>query len=213
MLKVPLRRRFPVLIAMLLVAGGAVIGVLAFGAHAGPYPAPAVDTNPVRNVPDIPPYDFDANPLGDVPGTMIAAVTPTALRSLGAMFPVQVVLPTTANADPDIFVTDSSVQADWQLVVLNYKSSAYGQVQIFERAQGLTQAAIDEWAEPGYCTSCAFDESIVLAGGQRATVLGTPETTTVVHWIQNGVQIDVMGPYSSLSRDDAIKVANDLSVQ
>jgi hypothetical protein len=33
---------------MLLVAGGAVIGVLAFGAHAGPPSARAVDTNPVR---------------------------------------------------------------------------------------------------------------------------------------------------------------------
>lgn len=198
---------------MLVIAGGSVIGALALGAHAGPPPAPAVDTNPARNVPDIPRYDFDANPLGDVPGTKMAAVTSEELRIQEAMFPVRVVLPTTAQADPDLFVTDSSVQADWQLVVLDYKPSAYGQVQIFERAQGLTQAAIDEWAEPGYCTSCVFAESIVLAGGQRATVLGTPETTTVVHWIQNDVQIDVMGPYSSLSRDQAITLANDLSVQ
>lgn len=207
------RRRVPVLITTLVIVGGSVIGVFALGADAGPPAAPAVDTNPARNEADIPHYNFDANPLGDVPGTKTAAVTSAGLRAQGPVFPVRVVLPTTAKANPDLFVTDSRVQADWQLVVLNYKASAYGQLQIFERAQGLTQAAIDEWAKPGYCTSCVFAESVVLAGGQRATVLGTPETTTAVHWIQNGAQIDVVGPYSTLSRDEAIKVANDLSVQ
>jgi hypothetical protein len=118
-----------------------------------------------------------------------------------------------ARAEPTIYITDRTVQADWQMVVLDYQTSAYGRLQIFERAHGATQVIIDQWAEPGYCTSCAFAQSVGLAGGQRATVLGTPQTTTVVQWIQNGVQIDVVGPYSSLSRDDAIAVANDLSVQ
>jgi hypothetical protein len=199
---------------MLIVIGAlvsAVVGLVTLRAHAGPSPEPSIVNNPALEVFDIPAYDFDANPLGDVPGAKVSSVTEPIL--LTTETPVPVVLPKTVGAIPDMYITDPSVQADWQLVVLNYKSSAYGQVQIFERAEGLTQEGIDQWAEPGYCTSCTFAESVVLAGGQRAAVLGTPGSTTVVHWIQKGVQIDVMGPFSTLSRDDAVAVANDLSVQ
>jgi hypothetical protein len=203
-----IRRRFAVLLAALGIGAGVGASFVVLGAHASPVGDPVVDTNPAQNVVDIPPYEFNGTPLGDVPGTVVKPG-----GNLPASLPLQPVLPRTAKADPTIYITDPTVQEDWQLVVLDYDTSAYGRLQIFERAQGMTQPIIDQWAEPGYCTSCAFSESVVLAGGQRATILGTPETTTAVHWIQKGVQIDVVGPYSSLGRDEAVAVANDLSVQ
>jgi hypothetical protein len=127
--------------------------------------------------------------------------------------PFKPVEPTVIKGVPSIFVTNRDAQPDWQMVVLVYGSSNYGPVQIFERTRGFTQAGLDQWSEAGYCTSCSFAESVVLAGGQRATVLGTPETTTAAHWIQDDFQIDVVGPYSSLTRKEAIAIADNLSLQ
>lgn len=171
-------------------------------------PSPRPPEVTIGDGPDLPPYGFGANPLAILTSLRVATLSDAAQH-----VPFTPALPPTPGPPADLFVTDErQTQSDYQTVAAVWRPGDGVPFQVLERsAGGETQASLDQWIQPGYCTSCAFAEPLTLPTGERAIVLGAPGSSTVVKWLHDGVEVTVMGSYDGFPKATAVSLANELA--
>jgi hypothetical protein len=206
----------------LVACGLAVIGVTAAvtrggsAGAAGPWnpststlPSPPATAETGTPPADIPAYDWSANPLA---GFSWGWTTASSLTDASANLPFAVV--TERQATPaTIYLSAAGTPLGQQLAAVVYAKSPWGRFQIFERASGISQSGIDEWASPGYCTSCSDAGPVTLNNGAHGVLMTTPGSATTIEFLHGDEEIDVMGPPSTFTRQAAITIANDLAAQ
>jgi len=212
----PRRTVMTVGLACALVGVGAVstFGTLARSAATGSTPpVPPTSTG-------LPAVDGGAG-AADIPAPAAPAENPLAADS-NAVKPAApatasvagLPMPTIAGAIPTsvLTVSDSVDPINGAQLGLAYNTTPYGPLSVLELTKGFTQAAIDQWASPGYCTTCAVVRSVTLSDGARGVLLGTAGDTIAVHWRHpGGAQVTVYAPYPSVSPDAILAAANAIA--
>lgn len=150
------------------------------------------------------PYTFEGNPFG-ADGTKVANVSEAAqLSQLD-------VLASDDLGTPDIYV---SPQCDGcqSIVIVRYLDTPYGSFDINHVSVPLDDATLAALTDD--CYDCTTAQVVTLEGGQTAVLLSQRGTVTNVRWAHSeDLGVAVIGLYDDLTPDEALEIANHLSVQ
>jgi len=152
------------------------------------------------------PYRFEGNPFGS-DGTKVE--NPSEAAQLSQLD----VLTSDDLGTPDIYVSPQCDDCQ-SIVIVRYLDSPYGSFDIKHVAEPLDDDALVALTDSANCYECTDARVVTLDGGQTAAVQSQKGTVTVVTWAQSeALGVAVIGLYDDLTPDEALEIANHLSVQ
>jgi hypothetical protein len=153
------------------------------------------------------PTDWNADPFEG-----LAHQNPASREEARTLLPFEPIAPASLGAPALISVANAGTDPPDVELALVYRDPTLGTIWIREDSSGLDQQAIDDATSADLCWCCVVHTSVVLDGGQRATVLRQPVVgATSVWWIQNGVFMSIAGPPDELSPETAVALASEMS--